>query len=114
MINIENVFIRFDLRSISSQVSSYSFVINSFFRRVINVTFADEIIHHEFIESQSASNMIDFIVKQQRIIATIVRETIQIIFRERDDDDDDVKSFDSFDFSKLSNLNDDNNNNNIK
>ena len=42
--------------------------------------------------------MIDFIVKQQRIIAIIVREIIRTIFRERDDDDDNVESFDSFDF----------------
>ena len=113
MINTKNVSIRFDLRFVSSQASSYSFVTNSSFRRVTNVTSADEIIHHEFIESQSARNMIDFIVKQQRIIAVIVRETIQTIFRERDDDDDDVESFDSFDFSKSSDQND-NTDNNIK
>ena len=106
MINIENAFIRFDLRSISWRTSNYSFVINSFFRRVISVTFVDEIIHHEFIESQQTNNIIDFIVKQQRIIATIVREIIQTIFRERDDDNDDVELFDSFDFSEFSNQND--------
>ena len=87
MTNTKNVFIRFDLRLISSQASSFSFVINSFFRRAIRATFVDEIIHHEFIESQSTSNMIDFTVKQQRTIATIVREVIQTISRERDDDD---------------------------
>ena len=112
--NTENVSIRFDLRFVSSQISSYSSVINSFFRRVTNVTFVDEIIHYEFIELQSARNMIDFIVKQQRIIAIIVRKTIQTIFRERDDDDDNVKSFDSFDFFESSNQNDDNIDNNIK
>ena len=114
VINIENVFIRFYLRSISSRISNYSFVINSFFRRVISITFVDEIIHYEFIESQQTNNMIDFIVKQQRIIAIIVREIIQIIFRERDDNDDNVKSFDSFDFSKFSNQNDEHIDNNIK
>ena len=114
VINIENVFIRFDLRFISSQTSNYSFVTNLFFRRTINVTFVDEIIYHEFIESQLTRNMIDFIVKQQRTIAIIVRKIIQIIFRERDDNDDNVESFDSFDFSKLSNQNDNNNSNNIK
>ena len=116
VINIENVSIRFDLRSISSQTSSYSFVTNSFFRRVTNVTFVDEIIYHEFIESQlqSTRNMIDFIVKQQRIIAVIVRKTIQVISRERDDDNDDVKSFDSFKFFESSNQSDENIDNNIK
>ena len=113
IINIENVFIRFDLRFVSSQTSSYSSVINSFFRRVTSVTFADEIIHYEFIESQSARNMIDFIVKQQRIIAIIVRKTIQIIFRKRDDDDDDVELFNSFDFFESFDQND-NIDNNIK
>ena len=106
MINTKNVFIRFDLRFVSSQTSNYSFVINSFFRRVTNVTFVDEIIYHEFIESQSTRNMIDFIVKQQRIIAIIVRKTIQIIFRERDDDDDNVESFNSFDFFESFDKND--------
>ena len=113
MINTKNVFIRFDLRFVSSQTSSYSFVINSFFRRVTNVTFVDEIIHHEFIESQLTRNMIDFIVKQQRIIAIIVREIIQIIFRKRDDNYNNVESFNSFDFSKSSNQNN-NIDNNIK
>ena len=114
MINTKNAFIRFDLRFVSSQTSNYSSVINSFFRRVTNVTFADEIIYHEFIESQSTRNMIDFIMKQQRIIAIIVRKAIQTISRERDDDDDDVESFDSFDFFESSNQNDDNIDNNIK
>ena len=86
---------------------------NSFSRRTTNVTSVDEIIHHESIESQSTRNMIDFTVKQQRIIAIIVRETIQTISRERDDDNDDVESFDSFDFSKSSNQSD-NIDNNIK
>ena len=98
IINIENASIRFDLRFVSSQTSNYSFVINLFFRRVTNVTSVNEIIHYEFIESQSARNMIDFTVKQQQIIAIIVRKTIQTISRERDDDDNNVKSFDSFDF----------------
>ena len=57
--------------------------------------------------------MIDFTVKQQRIIAAIVRETIQTIFRERDDDDDDVEPFDLSDFSKSPDQ-DDNTDNNIK
>ena len=114
MINIEDVFIRFNLRSILSQASSYSSLINSFSRRVISDMFVDEIIHHEFIESQLTRNMSDFTQKQQRIIVVIVRETIQIISRERDDDDDDVESFDSFDFSKLSKQNDDNIDSNIK
>ena len=114
MINTENVFIRFDLRSISSQASSYSFLINSSSRRVINDTSVDEIIHHEFIESQSARNMSDFTQKQQRTIVVIVREIIQIISREQNDDDDDAESLDSFDFSESSDLNDDNNSNNIK
>ena len=114
VISIENAFIRFDLRSISSQASSYSFVINSSSRRAISATSVDEIIHHESIESQSTRNMIDFIVKQQRIIATIVREVIQTISRERDDDEKDAESFDSFDFSESSNLENDNNSNNIK
>ena len=114
MINTKNVFIRFDLRFVSSRTSNYSSVINSFFRRAINDTFVDEIIHHEFIDSQFARNMTNFIVKQQRIIAIIVREFIQIISRERDDDDDDVKSFDSFDFFESSDQNDDNIDNNIK
>ena len=114
MISIEDVFIRFDLRSISSQASNYSFLINLFSRRVISDTFVDEIIHHEFIESQSTRNMSDFTQKQQRTIVVIVREVIQIISREQDDDDDDVESFDSSDFSKSSNLDDDNNSNNIK
>ena len=114
IINTKNVFIRFDLRFVSSQTSNYSFVINSSFRRVTNVTFVDEIIYHEFIKSQSTRNMIDFIMKQQRIIAIIVRKIIQTIFRERNDDDDNVESFDSFDFLELSNQNDDNIDNNIK
>ena len=114
VINIENALIRFDLRSISSQTSSYLFLINSFSRRTINDTFVDEIIHHESIESQSARNMSDFTQKQQRTIVVIVREVIQIISREQNDDDDDVESFDSFDFSESSNLDDDNNSNNIK
>ena len=50
--------------------------------------------------------MIDFIVKQQRIIAVIVRKVIQTISRERDDDDDDVESFDSFDFFESLDQND--------
>ena len=58
--------------------------------------------------------MIDFIVKQQRIIAIIVRETIQTISRERDDDDDNVESFNSFEFFESSDQNDDNIDNNIK
>ena len=103
MINTKNVFIRFDLRSISSQASSYSSVINSFSRRAISDTFVDEIIHHEFIESQSAHNMKNFIQKQQRTIVVIVRKAIQIISRERNDDDDDAESFDSFDSSESSN-----------
>ena len=78
---------------------------NSLSRRITSATFVDEIIHHEFIESQSARNMIDFTVKQQRTIAIIVRKVIQIIFRERDDNNDDVESFDSFDFSESSNQN---------
>ena len=53
-------------------------------------------------------------MKQQRIIAIIVRKIIQTIFRERNDDDDNVESFDSFDFLELSNQNDDNIDNNIK
>ena len=106
--NTEDVFIRFDLRSISSQASSYSFVINSFFRRVINDTSVDEIIYHEFIESQSAHNMRNFTQKQQRTIVVIVRKAIQIISRERNDDDDNVESFDSFDSSKSSNQVDEN------
>ena len=110
----ENVSIRFDLRSISSQASSYSSVINSSSRRVTSATSADEIIHHESIESQSARNMIDFTVKQQRTIATIVREAIQTISRERDDDERDAESSDSSDLSESSDLNDDNNSNNIK
>ena len=112
MTSTENTPIRLDLDS--SQASSYSSMINSSSRRAINDTSVDEIIHHESIESQSARNMIDFIVKQQRTIAIIVREAIQTISRERDDDDDDVESFDSFDFSKSSNQNDDNIDNNIK
>ena len=113
IINIENALIRFDLNSISSQTSNYSFVTNSFFRRVTNVTSADEIIHYESIESQlqSTRNMIDFIVKQQRTIAIIVRKTIQTIFFERDDDDDNVKSFDSFDFFESLDQNDNIDNN---
>ena len=103
VINTKNVFIRFDLRSISSQASSYSSVINSFSRRAISDTFVDEIIHHEFIESQSAHNMKNFIQKQQRTIVVIVRKAIQIISRERNDDDDDAESFDSFDSSESSN-----------
>ena len=113
MINTKNVSIRFDLRFVSLQTSNYSFVTNSFSRRATSATFVDEIIHHEFIESQSTRNMIDFIVKQQRTIAIIVRETIQTISRERDGDDDDVESFDSFDSSESSNQND-NTDNNIK
>ena len=58
--------------------------------------------------------MTDFTIKQQHTIVVIVREAIQTISRERDDDDDDVESFDSFDFSKSSNQNDDNIDNNIK
>ena len=50
--------------------------------------------------------MIDFTVKQQRTIAIIVREAIQTISRERDDDNDDVESFDSSDSSESSNQND--------
>ena len=57
--------------------------------------------------------MIDFIVKQQRIIAIIVRKVIQTISRERDDDNNDVESFDSFDSSESSNQND-NTDSNIK
>ena len=114
MINTEDALIRFDLRSISSQTSSYSFLINSSSRWIINDTFVDEIIHHEFIESQSTRNMSDFTQKQQRTIVVIVREIIQIILREQNDDDDDVESFDSSDLSKSSNLNDDNNSNNTK
>ena len=86
---------------------------NSLSRRTTSATFVDEIIHHEFIESQSTRNMIDFTVKQQRIIAIIVREVIQTIFRERDDDNDDVESSDSSDSLKSSNQND-NIDNNIK
>ena len=114
--NIENVSIRFDLRSTSSQTLSYSFVTNSFSRRVTSVTSVNEIIHHEFIESQlqSTRNMIDFIVKQQRIIVVIVRKVIQTISRERDDDDDDAESFDSSEFLESSNQNDENTDNNIK
>ena len=108
MTNTKNVFIRFDLRSISSQTSNYSFVINSSSRRAISDTSVDEIIHHEFIESQSAHNMRNFIQKQQRLIVVIVRKTIQIISRERDDDDDDAESLDSFDSSKSSNQIDEN------
>ena len=108
VISTENVSIRFDLRSISSQASSYSSVINSFSRRAISDTFVDEIIHHEFIESQSAHNMKNFIQKQQRTIVVIVRKIIQIISRERDDDDDDAKSFDSFDSSESSDQIDEN------
>ena len=108
MTNTKNVFIRFDLRSISSQTSNYSFVINSFSRRAINDTSVDEIIYHESIESQSAHNMKNFTQKQQRTIVVIVRKTIQIISRERNDDDDDVESFDSFDSSKSSNQIDEN------
>ena len=58
--------------------------------------------------------MIDFIVKQQRIIAVIVRKAIQTISRERDDDDDDAESSDSSEFLESSNQNDDNIDNNIK
>ena len=114
MISTEDVLIRFDLRSILSQISSYSFLINSFSRRAISDTFVDEIIHHEFIQSQSTRNMNDFTQKQQRTIVVIVREVIQIISREQDDDDDDVESFDSFNLSKSSNQNNDNNDNNSK
>ena len=114
MTSTKNVSIRFDLRSVSSQASSYSSVINSFSRRVTSATSADEIIHHESIESQSARNMIDFIVKQQRIIAVIVREAIQTISRERDDDDGDAESSDSSGFLESSGQNDDNIGNNIK
>ena len=114
MTNTKNASIRFDLRFVSSQASNYSSVINSFSRRATNATSADEIIHHESIESQSARNMIDFIVKQQRIIAVIVREAIQTISRERDDDDDDAESFDSSDSLGPSGQSDDNIGNNIK
>ena len=58
--------------------------------------------------------MIDFIVKQQRTIAAIVRETIQTISRERDDDDDDAESFDSSESPKSSDQDDENIDNNIK
>ena len=58
--------------------------------------------------------MIDFTVKQQRIIAAIVREAIQTISRERDDDDDDAKSSDSSESLESSDQNDDNIDNNIK
>ena len=111
VISTENASIRFDLRSTSSQTSSYSSMTNSLSRRTISATSVDEIIHHESIELQWTRNMIDFIVKQQRTIAIIVRKVIQIIFRERDDDNDDVESFDSFDFSKSSNQNDNTDNN---
>ena len=114
MISTEDAFIRFDLRSISSQASNYSSLINSSSRRTISDTFVDEIIHHESIESQSARNMSDFTQKQQRTIVIIVREAIQIISREQDDDDDDAESLDSFDLSKSSDLDDDNTDNNIK
>ena len=113
MTNTEDVLIRFDLRSISSQASSYSFLINSFSRRVISDTFVDEIIHHESIESQSARNMSDFTHKQQRTIVVIVREAIQIISREQDDDDDDAESSNSFDLSESFDQND-NTDSNIK
>ena len=113
VVSTEDVSIRFDLRFTSSQTLSYSSVTNSLSRRTTSARFVDEIIHHESIESQSARNMIDFIVKQQRIIAIIVREVIQTIFRERDDNNDDVESFDLFDSSKSSNQND-NIDNNIK
>ena len=112
MINIENTSIRLNLNL--SQILNYSSMINSFFRRVINNTFVDEIIYYESIESQSTRNIIDFIVKQQRIIAIIVQKIIQIIFRERDDDDNDVKFYNLFDFFELSNQNVNNIDNNIK